>query len=102
MSKSASIDIAHKGMLYVRYDKTNRQGFLNRLVEWGYTIRPYLWDEADYTFPIITVDPVNKLAFAAGVTVMACYCSQGGKEVDQAFALKIIEHHQGNNKKTSS
>jgi hypothetical protein len=48
------------------------------------------------------VDPVNKLAFAAGVTVMACYCSQGGKEVDQAFALKIMEHHQGNNKKTSS
>jgi hypothetical protein len=93
MSKSATIDIAHKGMLYVRYDKTNRQGFLNQLVEWGYTIRPYLWDEDDYTFPIITVDPVNKLAFAAGVTVMACYCSQGGKEVDQAFALKFLEHH---------
>jgi hypothetical protein len=102
MSKSATIDIAHKGMLYVRYDKTNRQGFLNRLVEWGYTIRPYLWDEADYTFPIITVDPVNKLAFAAGVTVMACYCSQGGKEVDQAFALKIMEHYLGKTKKTSS
>jgi hypothetical protein len=102
MSKSATIDIAHKGMLYVRYDKTNRQGFLNRLVEWGYTIRPYLWDEADYTFPIITVDPVNKLAFAAGVTVMACYCSQGGKEVDQAFALKFLEHHHAKKTKTSS
>jgi hypothetical protein len=48
------------------------------------------------------VDPVNKLAFAAGVTVMSCYCSQGGKEVDQAVALKIMEHHQGKTKKTTS
>jgi hypothetical protein len=102
VSKSSTIDIAHKGMLYVRYDKTKRHGFLNRLVEWGYTIRPYLWDEADYTFPIITVDPVNKLAFAAGVTVMACYCSQGGKEVDQSFALKFLEHHHAKKTTTSS
>jgi hypothetical protein len=49
-----------------------------------------LWDESEYTFPIITVDPVNKIAFGAGVTVMACYFSSGGKETPQDKALKLL------------
>jgi hypothetical protein len=96
-----TVDIAHRGMLYVRYDKTNRHGFLNQLVDLGFAIRPYLWDEEDYTFPIITVDPVNKLAFAAGVTVMACYCSSGGKEIEQQLALQWLTQEVNKNKTPS-
>ena len=102
LNQSGIVDVANRGMLYVRYDKTNRHGFLNQLVNWGYTIREHLWDETEYTFPIITVDPMNKLAFGAGVTVMACYCSSGGREVEQTLALQWLKNHHAKTNKTPS
>ena len=88
---SNTVDIAHGGMLYVRYNKENRFSFLHTLKELGYTLRDYLWDEEDYTFPIITVDPSSKTAFGAGVTIMACLCSSGGRDITQEQALPIIQ-----------
>ena len=88
---SKTVDIAHGGMLYVRYSKENRFSFLNTLKELGYTLRDYLWDEEDYNFPIITVDPRSKTAFGAGVTIMACLCSSGGRDITQEQALPIIQ-----------
>ena len=88
---SKIVDIAHGGMLYVRYTKENRFSFLNTLKELGYTLRDYLWDEEDYNFPIITVDPRSKTAFGAGVTIMACLCSSGGRDITQEQALPIIQ-----------
>ena len=85
-----TVDIAHGGMLYVRYNKENRFNFLHSLKELGYTLRDYLWDEEDYSFPIITVDPRGKTAFGAGVTIMACLCSSGGREISQEQALPIL------------
>ena len=88
---SKTVDIAHGGMLYVRYTKENRFRFLKTLEELGYTLRDYLWDEEDYNFPIITVDPRSKTAFGAGVTIMACLCSSGGRDISQEQALPIIQ-----------
>ena len=88
---SKTVDIAHGGMLYVRYTKENRFSFLKTLEELGYTLRDYLWDEEDYIFPIITVDPRSKTAFGAGVTIMACLCSSGGRDITQEQALPIIQ-----------
>ena len=91
-----TVDIAHKGLLYVRYNKDNRFSFLMLLKEWSYTIREHLWDETDYTFPIITVDPVNKIAFGANTTIMACLCTQGGREIPQDKALDMLMQYHEN------
>jgi hypothetical protein len=88
-----TVDIANKRMLYVRYNHENRLSFLTILKDWNYTIREHLWDESEYTFPIFTIDPVNKLVFGANTTVMACYCTQGGREISQETALSILQSH---------
>jgi hypothetical protein len=97
-----TVDIAHAGLLYVRYNDSNRNHFLTRLKQWNYSIRDYLWDDTDYTFPIITVDPVNKVAFAANTTIMACLCSQGGKETPQEKALEFLTDYHESKEKTPS
>ena len=86
-----NIDIAHKGLLYVRYNKLNRKTFLNKLKDLNYIIREHLWNETDYTFPIITIDPFNKIAFSANTTIMACYCSQGGRDISEEKAVLFLQ-----------
>jgi hypothetical protein len=92
-----TIDIAHKGLLYVHYGKESKIELLTYLESLDYTIRDYLWDEDNYTFPVVTIDQENKIVFGAGVTIMACLITQGGKSIPLDDALRILspkKNHQ--------